>query len=151
LVLLVRAPERISNTFGKQSPDGGTNRMAVRSPAPDASGTRMEARMAAKDAPEAEAGDHEDSIRETLATILEQSRQTLELLRTLIGLILPIVGDREGPPLEDLIATLVAQNRDLLTIARRIQADVRAIGDRLPAGVSSEQNGHGETSGAAGS
>jgi len=101
--------------------------------------------MAGKDATDAEAGDHEDSIRETLATILEQTRQTLELLRTLIGLIVPIVGDREGPPLEDLIATLVAQNRDLLTIARRIQADVRAIGDRLPAGVSSEENGHGES------
>ena len=101
--------------------------------------------MAGKDAIEAEAGNHEDSIRETLATILEQTRQTLELLRTLIGLIVPIVGDREGPPLEDLIATLVAQNRDLLTIARGIQADVRAIGDRLAAGVSSEQNGHGES------
>jgi hypothetical protein len=109
----------------------------------------MEARMAGKDATEAEAGDHEDSIRDTLATILEQTRQTLELLRTLIGLIVPIVGDREGPPLEDLIATLVAQNRDLLTITRRIQADVRGIGDRLAAGVSSEQNGHGESSGAA--
>ena len=105
--------------------------------------------MAGKDATEAEAGDNEDSIRDTLATILEQSRQTLELLRTLIGLILPIVGDREGPPLEDLIATLVAQNRELLTIARRIQADVRAIGDRLPAGASPEQIGHGESSGAA--
>ena len=103
--------------------------------------------MAGRDATEAEAGDHD--IREILATIQEQSRQTLELLRTLIGLILPIVGDREGPPLEDLIATLVAQNRDLLTIARRIQADVRAIGDRLPAGVSSEQNSHAESSGAA--
>lgn len=101
--------------------------------------------MAGKDATDAEAADHEDSIRETLATILEQTRQTLELLRTLIGLIVPIVGDREGPPLEDLIATLVAQNRDLLTIARRIQADVRAIGDRLAAGVSSQQNGHGES------
>jgi hypothetical protein len=101
--------------------------------------------MAGKDATESDAGDHEESIRETLATILEQTRQTLELLRTLIGLIVPIVGDREGPPLEDLIATLVAQNRDLLTITRRIQADVRAIGDRLAAGVSSEQNGHGES------
>jgi len=70
--------------------------------------------MAAKDASEAEAADHD--IRETLATIQGQSRQTLE----------------------DLIATLVAQNRDLLTIARRIQADVRAIGDRLPAVVSTE-------------
>ena len=101
--------------------------------------------MAGEDATKSDAGDHEDSIRETLAIIQDQSRQTLELLRTLIGLILPIVGDREGPPLEDLIATLVAQNRDLLTIARRIQADVRAIGDRLPAGVSSEENGHGES------
>ena len=95
--------------------------------------------MAAKDASEAEAVDHD--IRGTLAIIQEQSRKTLELLRTLIGFIVPIVGDREGPPLEDLIATLVAQNRDLLTIARRIQADVRAIGDRLPAVVGTEQNG----------
>ena len=105
--------------------------------------------MAEKHASEAEVEDHEDSVRETLAAILEQTRQTLELLRTLIALIVPIVGDREGPPLEDLIATLVAQNRDLLTIARRIQADVRAIGDRLPAGVSPEQNGHGESGAAA--
>ena len=95
------------------------------------------------DASEADTADHD--IRETLATIQDQGRQTLELLRTLINLIVGIVGDREGPPLEDLIATLVAQNRDLLTIARRIQADVRAIGDRLPAGVSSEENGHGES------
>ena len=101
--------------------------------------------MAGEDATKSDAGDHEDSIRETLAIIQDQSRQTLELLRTLIGRILPIVSDREGPPLEDLIATLVAQNRDLLTIARRIQAHVRAIGDRLSTGVSSEQNGHGES------
>ena len=105
--------------------------------------------MAGEDATKSDAGDHEDSIRETLAIIQDQSRQTLELLRTLIGLILPIVGDREGPPLEDLIATLVAQNRDLLTIARLVQADVRAIGDRLSTGVSPEPNGDGEPSGAA--
>jgi hypothetical protein len=102
----------------------------------------MEAGMAAKDAIEVEAADHD--IREILATIQDQGRQTLELLRTLISLIVPIVGDREGPPLEDLIATLVAQNRDLLTIARRIHADVRAIGDRLPGVVSTEEDGHRE-------
>ena len=50
--------------------------------------------MAGEDATKSDAGDHEDSIRETLAIIQDQSRQTLELLRTLIGLILPIVGDR---------------------------------------------------------
>ena len=98
--------------------------------------------MAEKDATGAEVADQD--IREILATIQDQSRQTLELLRTLIGLIVPIVGDREGPPLEDLVATLVAQNRDLLTIARRIHADVRAIGDRLPAVVSAEQDGDRE-------
>ena len=98
--------------------------------------------MARVDATEAEAVDQ--NIRETLATIQDQSRQTLELLRTLIGLIVPIVGDREGPPLEDLIATLVAQNRDLLTIVRRIQADVRVIADRLPAGVRPDPNGQRE-------
>ena len=96
--------------------------------------------MAGRDASQADAADHD--IQEILATIQDQTRQTLELLRTLIGLIVPIVGDREGPLLEDLIATLVAQNRDLLTIARRIHADVRAIGDRLPALVTTEQDGH---------
>jgi len=96
--------------------------------------------MAGRDASQADAADHD--IREILATIQDQTRQTLELLRTLIGLIVPIVGDREGPLLEDLIATLVAQNRDLLTIARRIHADVRAIGDRLPALVTTEQDGY---------
>ena len=95
--------------------------------------------MAGKDAIEVEPADHD--IREILATVQDQGRQTLELLRTLINLIVGIVGDREGPPLEDLIATLVAQNRDLLTIARHIQADVRAIGDRLSAVASTEQNG----------
>jgi hypothetical protein len=100
----------------------------------------MEAGMAVKNAIEPEDVGHD--IRETLATIQDQSRQTLELLKTLIGLLVPIVGDREGPPLEDLIATLVAQNRDLLTIARRIHADVRAIGDRLPALVTTDQDGH---------
>jgi hypothetical protein len=103
----------------------------------------MEARMAGRDTSEAEPDDHD--IREILATIQGQGRQTLELLRTLIDLIVGVVGDREGPPLEDLIATLVAQNRDLLTIARRIQADVRVIGDRLPAAITTEQDGHGES------
>ena len=89
-------------------------------------------------------------IRETLATIRDQTGQTLELLRTLISLILSQLGVREGPPLEDLIAALVAQNRDVLIIARRIQADVRAIGERLPPEVDDRNpNGHAERNGAA--
>jgi hypothetical protein len=103
--------------------------------------------MPVEDATEAEAVDQD--IREILAIIQDQSRQTLELLRTLIGLIVPIVGDREGPPLEDLIATLVAQNRDLLTMVRRIQADVRTIADRLPAVATPDPNGQREERGPA--
>jgi hypothetical protein len=103
--------------------------------------------MPVEDATEAEAADQD--IREILAIIQDQSRQTLELLRTVIGLIVPIVGDREGPPLEDLIAILVAQNRDLLTIVRRIQADIRAIADSLPALVTPDSNDQADESGTA--
>jgi hypothetical protein len=103
--------------------------------------------MPVEDATEAEAADQD--IREILAIIQDQSRQTLELLRTLIGLIVPIVGDREGPPLEDLIAILVAQNRDLLTIVRRIQADIRAIADSSPALVTPDSNDQADESGTA--
>ena len=99
--------------------------------------------MAEEYATESEADDH-DGVRAILTTIESQTRQTLELLRTLIGLVVPMVDDRDGPPLEDLIATLVAQNRDLLTISRRIQADVRVIGDRLTDGVGRQRNPHPE-------
>jgi hypothetical protein len=103
--------------------------------------------MAGENPTEAVTADHD--IRETLATIQDQSRQTLELLRTLIGLIVPIVGDREALPLDDLIAILVAQNRDLLTIVRRIHADVRAIADSLPALVTPDSNDQADESGTA--
>jgi hypothetical protein len=79
-------------------------------------------------------------IRRTLSTIQAQTGQTLELLRTLIGLILPDLGGREGPPLEDLIARLIVQQREILTIARRTQADVRALGDRLPKSEGVDRN-----------
>ena len=52
-------------------------------------------------------------------------------------------GLRKGPPpLEELIARLIVQQREILTIARRIQADVRALGDRLPRGDEADRNGH---------
>ena len=49
--------------------------------------------MTEKDAIEVEAADHD--FRKILATIQDQGRQTLELLRTLINLIVGIVGDRK--------------------------------------------------------
>ena len=47
--------------------------------------------------------------RETLAIIRDQTRQTLELVRALIELLLAKEGGREGPTLEELLAVVIAQ------------------------------------------
>ena len=65
--------------------------------------------------------------RETLAIIRDQTRQTLELVRALIELLLAKEGGREGPTLEELLAVVIAQQRDVLTGVRRLQTDISAI------------------------
>ena len=67
-----------------------------------------------------------------LAVIREQSRECLELLRALVSLLVN-KPEREGPTLEDLIAALIAQQRDALVLLRQIAAGQEAILDRLPA------------------
>ncbi len=67
---------------------------------------------------------------EDLAVLREESREQLELLRTLVRLLLP-KGDDDGPKLEDLIAALVAQQRDILLAIRQVQSDVEAVIERL--------------------
>jgi len=76
LVLLVAARARVLKSCADWVPGGGSRRVAVRRPAPDASGTSMEAGMSGKDAIEPEAGDHD--VRETLATIQDQGWQMLD-------------------------------------------------------------------------
>ena len=60
--------------------------------------------------------------------------------------------EREGPTLEDLIAALVAQQRDALILLRQIASDQGAILDRLPAlpvgGGGPAANGHAVQNGA---
>lgn len=73
----------------------------------------------------------DENLRDTLATIQEQTRQSLELLRSLIDLLLQQHSLPEGPPLEELIATLIMQQREILTIARHMQADLHTVGTRL--------------------
>jgi hypothetical protein len=53
-------------------------------------------------------------------------------LRALVGLLVN-KPEREGPTLEDLIAALIAQQRDGLVLLRQIAAGQEAILDRLPA------------------
>ena len=87
-----------------------------------------------------EAADHD--IPATLATIKEQTRETLELLRSLLTLLVQQHSLREGPPLEDLIATLIVQQRQILTIAQHTQADLRSLGDRLTGGGTPDRDVH---------
>lgn len=63
---------------------------------------------------------------EDLTVIREQTRETLELVRNLVGLLLP-KDDGDGPKLEDLIAALIAQQRDILVATRQIQSDIQAL------------------------
>jgi len=84
----------------------------------------------------------DDNIRATLATIQGQTRQTLELLRSLIDLLLDQHSLREGPPLEDLIATLIVQQRQILTIAQQMRGDLRVLGDRLADAGTTGPNAH---------
>ena len=75
--------------------------------------------------------------RETLAIIRDQTRQTLELVKALVELLLAKEGGREGPTLEDLLAVLIAQQRDILTAVRHLQTDISAIAQHvLPPGES---------------
>ena len=74
----------------------------------------------------------EEGKESELTIIREQTRECLELLRALVGLLIN-KPEREGPTLEDLIAALVAQQRDAFVLLHQIASDQRAILDRLPA------------------
>ncbi len=91
------------------------------------------------------AGAGDDGAQSDLAIIRAQTRECLELLRALVGLLVN-KPERDGPTLEDLIAALVAQQRDALILLRQIASDQGAILDRLPAlpvgGGGPAANGH---------
>lgn len=82
-----------------------------------------------------DADDFQEGIRERLDAIEAQGRQTLELLKALIGMLLPKEGVREGQSLEELLAKLVAQQREAITIGKITQADLRRLGETLPEAV----------------
>ena len=65
-----------------------------------------------------------------LAVIREQTFESLQILRNLLSLMMPKEDDG-GPKLVDLIAALVAQQRDILVGIRRLQSDMDALFDRF--------------------
>ena len=87
-----------------------------------------------------------DAIENRLAAIEHDTRESLELLRSLVALLLAKEAGHEGPRLEDVIAALVAQQREMLAALRLLQADVTAIARQvLDDGGQDAVNGHQTT------
>jgi hypothetical protein len=86
--------------------------------------------LAANDTDE-QIGDEDQSEQgKDLAVIRQQTSESLQILRSLLSLLLPKEDDG-NPKLVDLIAALVAQQRDILVGIKRIQGDMNALFDRL--------------------
>ena len=85
--------------------------------------------------------------RDEIAVIVDQTRETLELVRSLVALLLQKQGDDGRPRLEELIAALVAQQRTILVCIRQIQADIDAlhVGLKHPEGTAA--HGHARANG----
>ena len=87
-----------------------------------------------------------------ISILREESREQLELLRTLVKLLLPKADD-DGPKLEDLIAALVTQQRDIIVGIRQMQSDVEVLLERSEGRSASNEpphpNGNGSGNGAA--
>jgi hypothetical protein len=81
-----------------------------------------------------------------LAIIRDQTREILELLRRLVALMLP-KEDGDGPKLEDLIAALVSQQREILVGIQRVHADLAALFARLDGAAGSLAKGGGRPNG----
>ena len=74
------------------------------------------------------------TTHEILSAILEQGRQTLELVKALVSLLAP-KGEQEGPTLEELLAKIITQQSQLITIGKMTQADLDRLGKALPEAV----------------
>lgn len=79
--------------------------------------------------PAAPVSEEEGAVGEQLAALRAETHEILELVRSLVSLLLP-KGSDDGPTLEDLIAALVAQQRDILVAVRQIQADQSVLLER---------------------
>lgn len=65
-----------------------------------------------------------------LAVICAQTFESLQILRNLLSLMMPKEDDG-APKLEDLIAALVAQQRDILVGIKQLNSNMNALFDRL--------------------
>jgi hypothetical protein len=68
-------------------------------------------------------------LRAEVAEVREQGRLTLELVRVILELVRP-KDNRGGPTLDELLATMIVQLRELTTIARATQAAIARLEQR---------------------
>jgi hypothetical protein len=78
-----------------------------------------------------------DDGSKDIAVIREQTLESLQILRNLLSLLMPKEDD-DGPKLVDLVAALVAQQRDILVGIRRLQTDMNALFDRQDGKIGAE-------------
>lgn len=74
-------------------------------------------------------------IAELLTAIHEQGRQTYDLVRALVALLTPAEGGREGPTLEELLAKIMAQQKEIIALGRQNQNAITSMGQTLPGAV----------------
>ncbi len=86
--------------------------------------------LAANDTDEQISDEDQSEQGRDLAIIREQTSETLQILRNLLSMMMPKEDDG-SPKLVDLIAALVAQQRDILVGIKRVQTDMNALLDRL--------------------
>jgi hypothetical protein len=82
------------------------------------------------------------NTHDLLAAIHEQGRQTLELVGTIVSLLMPKEGGREGPTLEELLAKLLFQQQQIIMIGKATQADLDRLGKTLPDAVAEVIDGN---------
>jgi hypothetical protein len=83
-----------------------------------------------------------EETHELLAAIHEQGRLTLQLVGTIVSLLMPKEGGREGPTLEELLAKLLSHQQQIIMIGEATQADVDRLGKTLPDAVAEALDGH---------
>ncbi len=81
------------------------------------------------------------NVQEALAAIEAQGRQTLALVKALVTLLIPKEGGREGPTLEDLLAQLIAQQREAIQIGRATHGELQRLARTLPDAVAEAVDG----------
>jgi hypothetical protein len=78
--------------------------------------------------------DEPGTTHDILVAIHEQGRQTLELVKALLGLLIP-KAEPDGPSLEELLAKIMAQQTQIITIGKTTQAELDRLGKTLPDAV----------------